>query len=195
MNMKTAMRWFEKASEHGEVTAMSMLCFMHYKGHVDQTKDFLAAAKWCRKAADAGDAKAQYNLGVVVAHGQGLEQDFVSSYQALSLSPSPSSLACWLARLWLPLLFPFRQLLTNSAHFVYSQWLTLAMHRLPEESLAARNSLVTKMSHEEVEKGQTASEEWLTSHRMMRRGTYAGLQDFWRKLTRAVAPVGEGPAQ
>jgi len=54
---------------------------------------------------------------------------------------------------------------------------------------------VTKMSHEEVEKGQTASEEWLTSHRMMRRGTYAGLQDFWRKLTRAVAPVGEGPAR
>ena len=41
----------------GEVRAMSMLCFMHYKGHVDATKDFLSAAKWCRKAADAGDPK------------------------------------------------------------------------------------------------------------------------------------------
>lgn len=85
--MKTALRWFEKASEHGEVTAMSMLCFMHYKGDVDATKDFLSAAKWCRKAADAGDAKAQYNLGVMVAHGQGLEQDFVASYQATPSCP------------------------------------------------------------------------------------------------------------
>merc|ERR1712196_305186 len=123
---KTALRWFEKASEHGEVTAMSMLCFMHYKGDVDATKDFLSAAKWCRKAAGAGDAKAQYNLGVMVAHGQGLEQDFVASYQ----------------------------------------WLTLAMHRLPEESLAARNSLVTKMTHAEVDQGQAAAEEWRTTPRM-----------------------------
>lgn len=143
MNMKTAMRWFEKASEQGEVTSMSMLCFMHYKGLVDQTKDYLSAAKWCRKAGDAGDAKAQYNLGVMVAHGQGLEQDFVASYQ----------------------------------------WLTLAMHRLPEESLAARNSLVTKMTHEEVEQGQIAAEEWRTTHRMMKRGTYAELQKFWKKVS------------
>jgi len=51
-----------------------------------------------------------FNLGVMVAHGQGLEQDFVAAYQ----------------------------------------WLTLAMPRLADESLAARNSLVTKMTHEEV---------------------------------------------
>lgn len=122
-NVKTAMRWFEKASNAGEVRAMSVLCFMHYKGHVDETMDFLTAAKWCRKAADAGDHKAQFNLGVMAAQGQGLEQDFVASYQ----------------------------------------WLTLAMHSLPESALAARSSLVTKMTHAEVHLSPVTLERSATS--------------------------------
>jgi len=85
-NVKTAARWFEQAAAEGEVRAMSALCFIHYKGHIDETRDFLIAAKWCRKAADVGDAKAQFNLGVMVAHGQGVEQDYVAAYQWLTLA-------------------------------------------------------------------------------------------------------------
>lgn len=85
-NIKFAMRWFEQAASLGETRAMSVLCFLHYKGHVDQTQDFLAAVKWCRKAADEGDAHAQFNLGVMVAHGQGEEQDYKEAYKWVSLA-------------------------------------------------------------------------------------------------------------
>merc|ERR1711977_153428 len=69
-NIKGAMRWFEQSASLGETRAMSVLCFLHYKGHVDQTQDFLTAVKWCRKAAEEGDAHAQFNLGIMIAHGQ-----------------------------------------------------------------------------------------------------------------------------
>ena len=51
------------------------------------------------------------------------------------------------------------------------QWLTLAMRQLPDEALEARNSLVTKMTHEEVEQGQEAAEEWRATHRMRQADT------------------------
>ncbi len=41
-----------------------------------QRKDFKLAAEWFRKAADLGDAKAQYNLGVAYNEGKGVPQDF-----------------------------------------------------------------------------------------------------------------------
>jgi len=142
VNLKTAMRWFEKASEAGEVRAMSMLCFMHYKGHVEGTRDFLTAVKWCRKAADAGDPKAQFNLGVMVAHGQGVEQDFIASYQ----------------------------------------WLTLSMNALPDEALAARNAVVTKMTHDEVQQGQDAVQEWRRTHRAVKTFELPDLSASWGAL-------------
>ena len=41
-----------------------------------QRQDFSKAAEWFRKAADLGDAKAQYNLGVAYNEGKGVPQDF-----------------------------------------------------------------------------------------------------------------------
>jgi len=39
------------------------------------TKDYLEAAKWLRKAADQGDASAQYNLGIAYARGDGVAKN------------------------------------------------------------------------------------------------------------------------
>ncbi len=41
-----------------------------------QRKDYKLAAEWFRKAADKGDAKAQYNLGMAYDTGQGVTQDY-----------------------------------------------------------------------------------------------------------------------
>ena len=41
----------------------------------DGRRDYTAAAEWYRKAADQGYAKAQYNLGVAYAQGQGVPKD------------------------------------------------------------------------------------------------------------------------
>ena len=38
-------------------------------------QDYTQAVQWFRKAAEQGDAKAQYNLGVAYDNGHGVRQD------------------------------------------------------------------------------------------------------------------------
>jgi TPR repeat protein len=44
-----------------------------------QADDYLGAVKWYRKAVEQGDAKAQYNLGVMYYSGEGVLQDTVAA--------------------------------------------------------------------------------------------------------------------
>jgi len=129
-DVKAAMRWFEHSAELGEVRAMSILCFMHYKGHVDGMHDYLAAAKWCRTAAEEGDHRAQFNLGVMVAHGQGEHQDYLEAYK----------------------------------------WVTLAINEMGDRAIDARNSLVTRMTTDEVEKATEMVFSWKEQNRNKKRG-------------------------
>ena len=50
------------------------------------TKDAAEAVKWFRKAAEQGDAKAQYNLGLCYGHGDGIAKDPVEAYMWLSVA-------------------------------------------------------------------------------------------------------------
>ncbi len=45
-----------------------------------------AAVKWYRRAAEQGDARAQYNLGLLYANGEGVPQDFVQAHLWYSLA-------------------------------------------------------------------------------------------------------------
>ena len=49
-------------------------------------KDASEAVKWFRKAAEQGSAKAQCNLGVCYANGEGVTKDYVEAYKWLSLA-------------------------------------------------------------------------------------------------------------
>jgi len=129
-DVKAAMRWFEHSAELGEVRAMTILCYMHYKGHVDATHDYLTAAKWCRTAAEHGDHKAQFNLGVMVAHGQGEHQDYKEAYK----------------------------------------WISLAIGEMGDKAIDARNSLVTRMTQEQVEEATELVYEWKQHNRIKKRG-------------------------
>ncbi len=42
-------------------------------------RDNAEAAKWYRKAAEQGDAGAQFNLGVMYGGGQGVPQDYAEA--------------------------------------------------------------------------------------------------------------------
>ena len=42
-------------------------------------QDYAAAVSWYRKAADQGDANAQYNLGIMYDNGQGVPQDYAAA--------------------------------------------------------------------------------------------------------------------
>jgi TPR repeat protein len=51
-------------------------------------QDSKAAAKWYRKAAEQGHAKAQYNLGVRYAKGDGVFKNYIYAYMWLDVSAS-----------------------------------------------------------------------------------------------------------
>jgi len=42
-------------------------------------QDYAEAAKWYRKAAERGDARAQYNLGFMYLNGTGVPQDYAEA--------------------------------------------------------------------------------------------------------------------
>jgi TPR repeat protein len=52
---------------------------MYAKGRA-VPKDDQAAANWFRKAAEQGDPRAQYNLGVLFVNGRGVERDYAQAY-------------------------------------------------------------------------------------------------------------------
>ena len=49
-------------------------------------QDYVEAVKWFRKAADQGDAKAQFNLGECYYIGNGVPEDDVKAYMWFNLS-------------------------------------------------------------------------------------------------------------
>jgi hypothetical protein len=46
-------------------------------------QDAQEAARWLRDAADGGEVEAQYNLGLMLAVGEGMEQDLGAAKVAL----------------------------------------------------------------------------------------------------------------
>eukprot|EP00949_MAST-11_sp_MAST-11-sp1_P003178 g3178.t1 len=63
--------FYRAAAEGGDVGAMNWIAGRHYHGLNGFPMDHGAAAEWFQRAADAGDAEAAYNRGVMQLHGQG----------------------------------------------------------------------------------------------------------------------------
>ena len=49
-------------------------------------QDYAAAVSWYRKAADQGNAKAQFNLGLMYGNGQGVPQNYVQGHMWFNLA-------------------------------------------------------------------------------------------------------------
>ncbi len=60
-----------------------------YKGR-GVPQDYAEAVKWYRKAAEQGNAGAQFNLGVMYDNGQGVPQDYVQAHMWYNLSAAGS---------------------------------------------------------------------------------------------------------
>ena len=54
-------------------------------------QDDAEAVKWFRKAAEQGDASAQYNLGVMYEFSRGVPQDAVQAYAWLNIAAAQGS--------------------------------------------------------------------------------------------------------
>jgi TPR repeat protein len=49
-------------------------------------QDYAEAARWYRRAAEQGDAQAQYNLGLAYARGEGATQNAVDAHMWFNLA-------------------------------------------------------------------------------------------------------------
>ena len=58
----------------------------YYKGQLGLDKNYEQAALWLTKSAHAGYSRAQYDLGMLYANGNGLKKNIVESYAWLSTS-------------------------------------------------------------------------------------------------------------
>ena len=70
----TAVQWYRKAADQGNVHAEAELGYFYLIGK-GVPQDPAEAARWDRMAADRGDAAAQNNLGQLYENGQGVPQD------------------------------------------------------------------------------------------------------------------------
>jgi TPR repeat protein len=69
-----AIYWGTRAFEHGFVEAAKIVANMYAVERPGVKKDDALAFSWFRKAAEAGDAYAQYQVGVSYEHGLGVEK-------------------------------------------------------------------------------------------------------------------------
>ena len=49
-------------------------------------QDYFKAVEWWQKAADQGDAPAQYNLGIMYQYGQGVKQNYTKAKEYFGLA-------------------------------------------------------------------------------------------------------------
>ena len=57
-----------------------MLGIMYQHGH-GTVQNYAEAVRWYRKAAEQGDPRAQFHLGVFHAKGEGIPQDDITAYK------------------------------------------------------------------------------------------------------------------
>jgi len=77
---ETVLRLARPLADGGDARAQSIVGLVHYRGRGVVPQDLDEAARWFRKAADQGDATAQYNLALLLAKGEVGAADYVSAY-------------------------------------------------------------------------------------------------------------------
>jgi TPR repeat protein len=130
--------------------------------------DNATAARIFLQLAERGDAKAQLNIGLMYAKGDGVPQNFAESaswYQLASERGEPT------AQYLLGLMFDKRQGVPQDYVLAY-KWLNLATAaatgRTREDWVRIRDAVASKLSLVERTKGQQLAAEWQASRRQWR---------------------------
>lgn len=84
-NYYEAIRWITKAANGGDINAKQLLkeLFNTEDQNIDKVKqsNYKKLYVRCRRAAESGNSKAQYNLGQFYFHGEVIEQDFHEAFE------------------------------------------------------------------------------------------------------------------
>jgi localization factor PodJL len=79
-NPAEARRWYERAAQSGDRSAMHNLALYYFEGS-GGPKNATVAAEWFRRAAMAGLTDSQYNLGRLYEEGLGVGQNSAEAYK------------------------------------------------------------------------------------------------------------------
>ncbi|MFT4589650.1 MAG: TPR repeat protein [Candidatus Binatia bacterium] len=119
-------------------------------------KDFKEAVRWYRKAAEQGDAGAQYNLGNYIADGRGVAQDHKVAVEWFRKAADQQD--------------PHAQ---NNLGFVYKKgegvpldnieahkWYTIAAANGNSDEGKGRDELAKKMTPTQIAEAENRAREW-----------------------------------
>src|SRR5215211_2987530 len=138
----TVLRLARPLAAEGDARAQSLLGLVHYRAR-GVAQDYSEAATWFRRAADQGDANAQFYLGVMSSAGQGQPQ---AQYN-LGLSYAKGE---------------FGEPDNVSAYM----WFNLAAARFPPSdtrrhaAVSGRDVAASKMTQEQIAEAQKRAREW-----------------------------------
>ena len=120
------------------------------------TQDYAEAMRWYRKAADQGEASAQYNLGVICFKGQGVTQDYAEAMKWFRIAADQGHAR---AQTGLGRMYEKGRGVTQD----YVQalvWYNLAAAQGKKDASKWRDILAEKMTPAQIAEAQRLAREW-----------------------------------
>ena len=123
-------------------------------------KNNAEAVKWWRKAADQGDANAQFQLGSMYAAGDDVPEDGEEAVRWYRLAAEQGDVS---AQLRLGLMYSTGQVVPEDIVLAY-MWYNLAATQDLMLAPSSRNSIEERMTPEQIAEAQRLSTEWIEEH-------------------------------
>ena len=161
-DFKTAYRLFVPLAEEGSPEAQYYLSFMYEKGQ-GVPEDYIAAAKWCRKAAEQGYAPAQYGLGFMYKNGIGVPQDYAEAAKWLGKAAEQEYAP---AMFTLGIMYKDGQGMLQDK-LIAHMWFNLAASRASasqkecrDQATTERDAITAKLDSTKLSEAQRLAREW-----------------------------------
>jgi len=123
--------------------------------------DYAEAMRWWRKAAEQGDASAQYNLGLMYEHGQGVPQNYAEAVKWYrKAAEQGNAMAQWA----LGIMHGLGRGVPRDDVQAHA-WLNLAVSRLSpgekrDKAAEARDIVAKRMTPAQISEAQKLAREW-----------------------------------
>ena len=140
------------------LTRDTTLGLMYVEG-LGVPQDYAQALAWFRKAADQGNATAQYNIGAMYNEGRGVPQDFTQAAAWFRKSAEQGIAA---AQYNLGLMYAKAQGVPQDSAQAY-MWLNLAADKGHKDSIKLRDLSVRYLTPSQIEEGQRLTRAWLAA--------------------------------
>jgi TPR repeat protein len=119
-------------------------------------QDYAEALRWYRKAADQGDAFAQYELGYMYHHGYGVSPDYAEAARWYRKAADQGNTASQVS-----LGLMYNQGMGVPQDYVSAHmWFNLAAASGYAGAANSRDDVATKMTPEQVAEAQRLAREW-----------------------------------